>query len=196
MKKYLVIVITILTIGLILTCHALLKERSERKRYQNNFIELTTENEAYKTKEGKWAIDARMLELKASELEQYCSEQTETIKALGVKVRRLESVSTIGIRTEVEVSAPIRDTVIMKDTVEVLAGSFHWSDSWLSIDGLIHDGIVDCRVESVDSLTQVLYRVPRRFLFIKYGTKEVRQTIISSNPHSRLIYSEYIKLRR
>ena len=53
-----------------------------------------------------------------------------------------------------------------------------------------------CRVESVDTLRQVVHRVPRRFLFIRFGTKAVRQEIVSSNPHTRIVYAEYVRFAK
>ena len=50
-----------------------------------------------------------------------------------------------------------------------------------------------CRIESVDTLRQIVHRVPRRFLFIRFGTKAVRQEIVSSNPHTRIVYAEYVR---
>ena len=49
-----------------------------------------------------------------------------------------------------------------------------------------HDAIYDARELGT----------PRRFLFIRWGTKALRQEIISSNPHTRIVYSEYIRIER
>jgi len=38
--------------------------------------------------------------------------------------------------------------------------------------------------------------LPRRFLFIRYGTKAIRQEMVSSNPHTQLVYTEYIEFTR
>ena len=47
-----------------------------------------------------------------------------------------------------------------------------------------------------DTLRQIIHRVPRRFLFLRFGTKAVRQEIVSSNPHSRIVYTEYVRFER
>jgi len=51
-------------------------------------------------------------------------------------------------------------------------------------------------VTSTDTLRQIVHRVPRRFLFIRWGTKAIRQEIVSTNPHTRIVYTEYIDMRR
>ena len=66
----------------------------------------------------------------------------------------------------------------------------------MSVEGEICGREVSCHIESVDTLHQVVHRVPRRFLGIPYGTKAIRQEITSSNPHTTVVYSEYIDLRR
>ncbi len=54
---------------------------------------------------------------------------------------------------------------------------------------------VNCKVQSVDTLIQVVHRVTRQFWFIKWGTKAIRQDIVSKNPHSQIVYTEYIELK-
>ena len=59
---------------------------------------------------------------------------------------------------------------------------FRWRDPWVTVEGSIGRDSVECRIRSVDTLRQVVHRVPRRFLFIRWGTKALRQQIVSSNP--------------
>jgi len=47
---------------------------------------------------------------------------------------------------------------------------------------------------SRDTLYQVVHRVPRRFLFIRWGTKGIRQEMVNCNPHAEITYSQYIEL--
>ena len=51
-------------------------------------------------------------------------------------------------------------------------------------------------IRSVDTLRQAVHRIPRRFLFIRWGTKALRQEIVSTNPHTRIVYAEYVKIER
>ncbi len=84
----------------------------------------------------------------------------------------------------------LRDTVVRVDTVRV----FRWRDAWVEVEGCVGADSLRCRVTSVDTLRQVVHRIPRRFLFIRWGTKALRQEIRSSNPHSRIVYSEYVRI--
>jgi hypothetical protein len=107
------------------------------------------------------------------------------------------------------VQVPLHDTIVRRDFAAVcdsgrLAAavrfdtvrSFRWRDPWVTVEGRIRGDSVACRVESVDTLRQVVHRVPRRFLFIRFGTKAVRQEIVSSNPHTRIVYAEYVRFAK
>jgi hypothetical protein len=52
----------------------------------------------------------------------------------------------------------------------------------------------DVRIAVRDTLVQFVHRVPRRFLFLKFGTKGVRQEVLSKNPYTEVVFTEYIKL--
>lgn len=43
-------------------------------------------------------------------------------------------------------------------------------------------------------IPQEVCRVPRRLWFIRWGTKELRQEIVSSNPHTRITYNRCVRL--
>ena len=64
------------------------------------------------------------------------------------------------------------------------------------VEGAVTADSVLCRVESADTLRQVVHRIPRRFLFIRWGTKALRQEIVPSNPC--LLYTSplHTRLRR
>ena len=133
----------------------------------------------------------------------------ERIRQLGIRLRRVEAAATLATATEIDVQVPLHDTIARRDFAAVcdsgrLAAavrfdtvrSFRWRDPWVTVEGRIRGDSADCRVESVDTLRQVVHRVPRRFLFIRFGTKAVRQEIVSSNPHTRIVYAEYVRFAK
>ena len=130
------------------------------------------------------------LQLDLDEYRKQHERDLKRIRSLGVRLRRVESVAKTATKSEVEFIAPRCDTVILRDTLSL----FRWNDAWTNVEGIIRGDDVECKVESVDTLHQVIHRVPHRFWFIRYGTKAIRQEIISSNPHTRIVYAEYIEL--
>lgn len=195
MKKYLFIYAALTTAVIIIGGKFLI---SEQRRLQNNNHSLLQRVEYYRTSADESVASVQTLRLKVGEYEELLAADAEKIRAMGVKLRRLESASKSVVATDVAIKAPLRDTVFIRDTLRQIdtLRLFRWNDSWVTVDGVISADSVECRVQSVDTLHQIVHRIPRRFLFIKYGTKALRQEIISSNPHSKIVFSEYIKIER
>lgn len=201
MKRILIIAIVVLNCLMLVQAALLRAERAERKRIQANNRVLTDSVEFYRTKSGKHAASRQVFELRASELERYNAQLAAQVRELRIKARRLEAAATTATATIVELRARLRDTVIyrepeagpiIRETVKV----FRWADPWVTIEGLIDGDSVGCRVESIDTLQQIVHRVPRRFLFIRWGTKAIRQEVVSSNPHTQIVYTEYVEFTR
>ena len=195
MKKYLFIYAVLTTAVIFIGGKYLI---SEQRRLQNNNYSLLQRVEYYRTSADESAASVQALRLKVGEYEELLAADAEKIRAMGVKLRRLESVAKSVVATDVAIKAPLRDTVFIRDTLRQIdtLRLFRWNDSWVTVDGVISADSVECRVQSVDTLRQIVHRIPRRFLFIKYGTKALRQEIISSNPHSKIVFTEYIKIER
>ena len=59
-----------------------------------------------------------------------------------------------------------------------------------------HGDIMSYYTNDIDTLRQIVYRIPRRFLFIRWGTKALRQRIVSTNPHTRIVAAEYVRIEK
>ncbi len=200
MKRYLIIALLVLA-GLlwIQTCR-LRRTESDRSRLQANQTVLMDSVRYYRTENGKNAASVRRLELSAAEIRAECDDVAAECRNLHIKIRRLESFASSQTRTIVDLRTRLRDTVILHDRDSLIVRDtlrlFRWHDAWVTVEGLIEGDSVGCRIESVDTLRQVVHRVPRRFLFIRWGTKAIRQEVVSSNPHTRIVYTEYIELKK
>ena len=71
-----------------------------------------------------------------------------------------------------------------------------WSDPWITLRGDIEGDSMRVHIESRDTLQMVVHRVPKKFLFFRYGTKGVRMEVVSQNPHSRLSYPRIIMFKK
>lgn len=190
MKKALLIYAVGTTLLLIIFAAALHNRAKKIVQLNNNCEALFAETEFYQTKFEESAASAATLQLELDEYKEQRKRDVKHIRSLGVRLRRVESTAKTATHSEVQFIAPYRDTVIVYDTVTI----FRWSDKWINAEGAIRNGEVECKVESVDTLRQVIHRVPRRFGLIRYGTKAIRQEIVSSNPHTKVVYTEYIEL--
>ena len=199
MKKYLFLALLIVGGLLWLQTARLRSEKRERRRLESNQTALMSDVEIYRTKAGKAAASNMVLNLRVSELERLRAADAESIRDLGIK--RVESTAKTATATVVKLRAKLRDTAVVRETPAgaVIIDSmqtFRWRDPWVTVEGLIERDSVACRVESTDTLRQVVHRVPRRFLFIRWGTKAIRQEVVSSNPHTRIVYTDYIELKK
>lgn len=204
MKKYLIlyaVVVSLLLVGI------WRRYGAENKRLQRNQRALMSQIDHYRTQADEAAASVEVLQLRCREYERLRAGDAERIRQLGIRLRRVEATAVSATQSAVEFRAPLRDTVIrhalsepLCDTSRVAASlaawsgrTFRWRDAWVTVEGRIANDSVVCRVESVDTLRQVIHRVPRRFLFFRFGTKAVRQEIVSSNPHTRIVYAEYVR---
>ena len=117
----------------------------EAQRLENNQTALSEQVEHYRTRLGEEAASVRALQLRCDEFRKMREADTRRIRALGIKLRRLESTATTSVTTEVAVHTVVRDTVILHDTLRV----FHWRDEWVTVDGRIGRDSVCCEVTSI-----------------------------------------------
>ena len=223
MKKYLFLALLIMGGLLWLQTARLRSEKRERRRLESNQTALMSDVEIYRTKAGKAAASNMVLNLRVSELERLRAagvnmtcreEQTDrrfagmtfvltgalekfTREEAGEMIERRggKAASSVSKKTTYVVAAAVRETpagAVIIDSMQ----TFRWRDPWVTVEGLIERDSVACRVESTDTLRQVVHRVPRRFLFIRWGTKAIRQEVVSSNPHTRIVYTDYIELKK
>lgn len=204
MKKYLYAAVAIAIAILVGVCawqgRELTRAKEERTRLLNNQNALLEEIDLYETAEGKSAASVQALQLTCDELRRHYLEKCQEVKDLGLKVSRLQSLSSTSTQTSVIVKTELKDSIVyeVRDNVVYVDSlkHFEWRDPpWVAVAGTIRNGMVDLDVASVDTLVQIVHRVPKRFLFIKYGTKAIRQEVVSKNPHTRIVYSEYIELK-
>lgn len=195
MKKALLIYALTTTALLAMVSHNRRTLRAENQRLNQNIATLTTDVEIYRTLSGESAAEVRSLRLKQSELEQTNELLADQIRDLKIRLRHINSLATATTQTEVEFGTQIPDSVLHRPIVDTLRLPLY-TDSWNSLQATLIGNRIEGRFTSIDTLHQVVYRVPHRFLFIRYGTKELRQVITSSNPSTRLVYSSHITIER
>lgn len=197
MQKYLILYAAVATALLIFVFR---HYRGENRRLTQNQTALASEIEHYRTRLGEEAASTQALRLRCAEFEELRAADAERIRQLGVRLRRLEAAGKHITQSDLSLRAPLRDTLVVqrRDTLPIAepARHFRWQDPWVRVEGIVGRDSVECRVRSVDTLRQVVHRIPRRFLFIRWGTKALRQEIVSSNPHTHIVYTEYIRIER
>ena len=164
----------------------------ENERLKRNCEALSEDITLYRTRAGESAASVQVLELKLSEFRKQHQADTERIRAFGISLRRAESYAKSTMEQRYADSVVLRDTVILHDTVRLFEGG----DRWSHIAGIIAGDRLSYDIHTVDTLHQVVHRVPRKWWFFRFGTRAIRQEIWSSNPNTQLVYSEYVELKR
>lgn len=175
------------------------KTRKERDRYRNNTDALIEDVERYRVLDSLSGARVESLEFTVKEFERYRAEDARLIKALRAKNRDLAAVASTQTQTNIALQTIARDTVVIRDSVEVKAAVVHCGDPWYDFDGMLagdeFTGELVCR----DSLL-VAETVKRgRFLGFLWKTKRIRDRrldVVSRNPHTEIMGIEHIIIEK
>lgn len=170
--------------------------RVEAARLGGNQIAIFERINFYRTSDSLNAAEVDRLQLTVSELEKRNKSLAGTVESLNIKLKRVQAVSQTATSSTYTVSAPVRDSIIFRDRVDtVKCISYH--NPWLTLDGcLLSPEIFSGNISTRDTIDQVIHRVPKKFWIFRYGVKAIRQEVVSRNPNSKIIFTEYIEISR
>lgn len=166
-------------------------EQNQGLLLHNGKVEIT------QTPTGRSHASAPALNLKTKEFKQSGDTLVKIAKQIGIKTKRIEEAATATTQTTAEIAAPITYIVPTAQPDTTKPGNvahLSWSDPWLSLTGNILDSVFHGTITSTDTLDIIVHRIPKRFLFFRYGCKEVKMDIISRNPHTKLTYAKFYKI--
>lgn len=170
--------------------------KEDNARLQQNEVALSQKMKTWQYKEGSYIAQVQSLQVGKDELMQIASEEAEEVKALQIKLKRLQSYSESGLLSEYHVDTiRVYDSIFIRDSIIDTMQCIDYADDWFQMYGCIEDNRYTGEIYCFDTLIQVVERIPKKFLFFKYGTKGFQQTIKSKNPHSRIVYSKSILLK-
>lgn len=125
-----------------------------------------------------------------------------TILGLDIMVSRVKTASTTSVKSHNKLQTIVWDSIRIikekKDLAEQRIDTLRcvdYSDQWQTISGCQENDEFIGIVESRTTIDQIVHRVPRKFLFFRWGTKAIRQEVISRNPNSVITFTEYIELK-
>ena len=194
MKKILFWAAAVALVAIVVSGFIIAHLARENERLRRNESALRHGVELYRTESGRSAAAVEALEMEVAEFRELHRDAAKEIASLGIRLRRAESVAQSVAVTTLTDTVVVRDTIVVRDTVAVAARHFAAVDVWSRVEAILFGDSVQYAVRTIDTLHQVVHRVPRRFLFIPYGTKAIRQEVWSSNPNVELVYTEYIEL--
>lgn len=198
MKRLLTeIIVALILIAAVGALYSLFKaERAEKLRFKKNQEVLMSDAQRWKTSDSLNVLQVGRLTLSNREFRNHNTSLMETVDKLKLKVRRLERASETGIVTNTVVKTIIKDSTVYRDKEPITLKCIDFDDGWLSANGCAENGMFNGTIVSRDTLQQFANRIPRKFLFLKYGTKGFSQIIVSSNPHTEISYHTEIIFKK
>jgi len=203
MKKYLFVAVAVLLLSLGAISFLYLSVLKDRNRLAANHASLLSEVKYYRLSDSTNVSVIGSLTLNLSEVNRATSAEISaiksTLKLMDIKLKNLESYSTVNTETQTKIHAFLRDSVIY-DTVPVkyLACSTKWNDVELSVYPSRRDSI-SLRVITRDKMTQVVHKDPRGWKFWSksfWMKKPLKQTIRFENPNTKISYPSHIVISK
>lgn len=172
--------------------------KSERNRYKANTRTLLVDVNTYKVRDSLNASKAQDLSLKLSELKKYRQDDAKLIADMGVKLRNLQAVASMGTETRTEfVTKIVRDTIFKAVNDTNKAALIDYEDKWLTFKGRLENGQFLGNIISRDSLLIAENVRYKRFLF--WRTKRIKSRdfrVVSKNPHTKIVDCEHIIMEK
>ena len=173
--------------------------RGERDRFRNNTETLIGDVETYRVRDSLSAARVQSLELSLCEFERFRSEDAALIRDLQARNRDLASVNKTQSQTIIELLAIPKDTIIIRDSIQVPALAVHCGDAWFDFDGVLTKDTFAGTFVNRDSLLVAESIRYKRFLGFLWKTNKVVDRCIdvaSRNPHTSILGVEYIIIEK
>lgn len=190
--EYVAIVLLAVALAVSIRANSSNVERYEREKANSD--SLTEKIDSIRTQNGEFVLTINELQYTVQDFKRRAAEDAELIKELKLRVNEVKEV----IKTVTETKIVYRDTLVM---VSPDVFKFTHNTKWWSVDETIDFGIkppqVDFNMTTRDSVSHILYRVPKcRFLGIHWGTKGYEIKVINHNPNSVISYSRWINVSK
>ena len=168
-------------------------QKANIERLDGNVTALTTDINHFKVNDSLNAATIQSLNITVSEFKDMNVEAKKTIDALNIKYKRLLKVNqTITQENQDLLLNKTIDTLILKDTI-VKTVSASYRSPYLDLNIYDLGNQYQVRYESRDTIDQILENIPKKFLFIRYGTKGFKTTYVNRNPNAKIVgASDYI----
>lgn len=193
-------ILLLLALGLGVTAYSLYdwgsRMKEERDTYQSNTRALLADVECVRIDSAMMASTIQVLNLSVEEYEKYRAEDAATIKKMGVRIKDLEAVGRHDVEINVPVDAPVKDSVVIRDTVKVIVKAVKMETPYIQLNGIIEDNHLKGNIHLPVHLHQTFWIEYRhRFLWWRWRVKAIHQTISSDNPYVEIKYTEFINLK-
>ena len=210
-------IVAALVLALVAAVRSCRSLRADRNRllWNQSVLLHNGQVEIGKTSDGRSMTSVPAVTLRPREFSRSADALPRVARSMSVRPSRVTSAATVAAVTTASVVVPLQraprttadrpppfsspDTLRTSASLPSPSGrppmaTFHWADPWITLRATIRDDSVDLTLRSADTLDIIVHRVPRRFLFFRFGCKAVRMNVSARNPHTRLVYARYYQI--
>lgn len=195
--------ILIILIRIIFALSSQLKRvTADRDVQQKNVETLFDSVESYKVQDSLQAATIGDLHITLKQYKQLRAEDASLINSLKLDIKRMQKVITTNTKSYYQHTAVLRDSLKMLATkipdsvkVPVIIKTADFADAWHSLNIVIEGDSLNYRLRTKESLIITNHVVPKKFLWFRFGCKEVRTDIVSRNPYTESINLESVTIR-
>lgn len=184
----------LLSVGLASSIFYGVKSRRAYVREHDNVRALTRDLALTVTKYGETVATVEELQYTVEEFKQRQAQDAALIKELKIRASEVREV----VKTVTETKIVYRDSLVL-----IAPQKYEWNKDtrWWSvhqkIDMTQSVPVTDFNFVTRDSLTHVLYKVPKcKFLGIHWGVKCYEIKVVNHNPNSTITYSRWINVSK
>lgn len=173
--------------------------RTERDKYKNNTESLLSDVETFRVRDSLSAARVQSLELTIKEYQRFRADDAALIRELKAKNRDLAAVNKTQSQTIINLQAIPRDTIVIRDSVQVPAVAVHCGDAWFDFDGVLTETEFTGTLANRDSLLLAESVRHKRFLGFLWKTKKIQDReldVISRNPHTTILGIEHVVIEK
>lgn len=188
------VVMILLSVGLAFSISYGVKSRRAYVREHDNVRALTRDLALTVTKYGETVATVEELQYTVEEFRQRQAQDAALIKKLKIRASEVREV----VKTVTETKIVYRDSLVL-----IAPQKYEWNKDtrWWSVHQKIDMTqpvpVTDFNFVTRDSLTHVLYKVPKcKFLGIHWGVKCYEIKVVNHNPNSTITYSRWINVSK
>lgn len=171
------------------------KQRHQIEVQSSNIDVLTSKAETYKFKDSLNAVSIRTLRFSIDEYKKYRAKDYKDITQLIKEKKRLQSIINTSTTSKYDVKTILRDSIVLRDSIIIdTIKTLRYKSEWLNFETEISGDTGRTLIQTFEKLRYVEHIVPHKFLFFRWGVKSRRQEIISLNPHTTILDSEFVKI--
>lgn len=200
MKKYISIIFAIALISMGIACiiSRLNASRARYMQYKQNQKTLLDSLEYYKTLDSLNTVRIGSLTLSLEDYKKYRAEDYNIVNS-AAKHEKLSSINAVSSETSNSIITSLRDTVrdtIYADTIK----AFSYKSKYTDVNGLIFSDSIKIDIRNREELIVVQSIEKKKFLGIRlpiwlFGQKRVNVRVVSKNPNTQIINSEFVNIK-